>query len=37
MDSIANPKVKTTKGERIGARFLVHNILEVEGHVGASR
>jgi hypothetical protein len=35
MDSIANPNVKTSKGERIGARYLVRNISRVEGHVGA--
>jgi hypothetical protein len=35
MDSTANPKVKTTKGEGVGAHSLAHNILGVEGHVGA--
>jgi hypothetical protein len=35
MDSIASPKVKTTEGERIGARFLVRSISRVERHVGA--
>jgi hypothetical protein len=35
MDSTSNPKVKTTKGERIGARSLVCNILEVKRCVGA--
>jgi hypothetical protein len=29
--------VKTTEGERVGARSLAHNILRVERHVGASR
>ncbi len=37
MGSIVNPKVKTTKGERVGARFLARNILEVEGCVRAPR
>jgi hypothetical protein len=32
MDFIANPKVTTTKGEGVGARSLVRNILGVEGH-----
>jgi len=32
-----SPKAKTTKGEGIGERSLVHSILGVEGHVGASR
>jgi len=31
MDSITSPKVKTTKGERIGARSLLRNTLRVEG------
>jgi hypothetical protein len=35
MDSIASPKMKTTEGEGIGARSLAHNILGVEGRVGA--
>jgi hypothetical protein len=35
MDSIASPKVKTTEGERIGVRFLVHSISRIERHVGA--
>jgi len=37
MDSTVNLKVKTTKGKRVGARFLVQSILEVEGRVGAPR
>jgi hypothetical protein len=37
MDSIANQKVKTTKGEGVGARSLTHNISRVKGHNGASR
>jgi hypothetical protein len=37
MDSITNPKVTTTKGERVGARSLARSISEVEGHVGAPR
>ncbi len=31
MDSTTNPRVKTTKGEGIGARSLAHNISRVEG------
>jgi len=31
MDSIASPKVKTTKGEGVGVHFLVHNTSRVEG------
>jgi hypothetical protein len=31
MDSIANPKVKTTKGEGVGTRSLAHNTLRVKG------
>jgi len=34
-DSITNPKVKTTKGEGVGARSLVHNTSGVDGCVGA--
>jgi hypothetical protein len=34
MDSIANPKVKTTEGEGVRVRFLSCNTLGVEGHVG---
>jgi hypothetical protein len=37
MDSIVSPKVKTTKGEGVGARSLARNTLGVEGRVGASR
>jgi len=37
MDSIADPKVKTTEGEGVGVRSLIYNTLGVEGHVGASR
>jgi hypothetical protein len=33
MDSIVNPKVKTTKG-RVGIHSMAHNISGVEGHVG---
>jgi hypothetical protein len=33
MDSIANPKVKTMKGEEIGVCSLACNTLGVEGHV----
>jgi hypothetical protein len=35
MDSTANLKMKTTKGERIGVRSLICSILRVEGHAGA--
>jgi hypothetical protein len=31
MDSIASPKVKITKEEGIGARYLARNTLRVEG------
>ncbi len=37
MESTMSPKVKTTEGERIGARSLACNILGVEGRVGAPR
>ncbi len=36
MDSTMNPKVKTTKGEGVGACFLVHNTLGVKRCAGAS-
>jgi len=36
MDSMASPKMKTTKGEGVGARSLVCNILGVEGRVGTT-
>jgi hypothetical protein len=35
MDSIASLKVKTMKGEGVGARFLVRCTSGVHGHVGA--
>jgi hypothetical protein len=35
MDSTVNPKVKTTKGEKVGAHSLVRSISKVEGRVGA--
>jgi hypothetical protein len=35
MDSIASPKLKTTKGEGVKVCFLVHNTLGVKGHVEA--
>jgi len=35
MDSTANPKVKTTEGEGVGARSLAHNTSRIEGRVGA--
>jgi hypothetical protein len=31
MDSIASPKLKTTKGEGVGVRSLVRNTSRVEG------
>jgi hypothetical protein len=37
MDSIVSPKVKTTKGEGVGARSLARNTLGVKGRVGALR
>ncbi len=35
MDSNASPKVKTTEGEKVGARSLARNTSGVEGHVVA--
>jgi len=35
MDSTMSLKMKITKGERVGVRSLVYNILGVEGCVGA--
>jgi len=35
MDSIRNPKVKTTEGKGVGARSLTRSTLGVEGHAGA--
>ncbi len=35
MDSIADPKVKKTKGERVGPRPMAHSTSGVEGCVGA--
>jgi hypothetical protein len=35
MDSIVSPKVKTSKGKRVGGGFLVYSITRVEGDVGA--
>jgi hypothetical protein len=37
MDSIVNPKVKTTEGEGIGARSLACSTSGVEGHAGDPR
>jgi hypothetical protein len=37
MDSNVSPKVKPTKGKRIGARSLTHNTLRVDGRVGTPR
>jgi hypothetical protein len=34
MDSTANPKVKITEGEGVGACSLARNTLGVEGHAG---
>jgi len=34
MNTIVNPKVKTTEGEVVGVRSLVHSTLGVEGRVG---
>jgi len=35
MDSIANPRKKTTKGKGVGVCSSAHNILGVEGCAGA--
>jgi hypothetical protein len=35
MDSIASPKMTTTKGEGVGVRSLACNISGLEGRVGA--
>jgi hypothetical protein len=37
MDSITNPKVKTTEGKGVGMCPLTRIILGIEGHVGTSR
>jgi hypothetical protein len=37
MDSTASPRVKTTKGEKVGACSLARNILGVEGYDEAPR
>jgi hypothetical protein len=37
MDSIASPKVKIVKKEKVGACSLAYNILAVEGHVEVPR
>jgi hypothetical protein len=34
MDSTVSSKVKTTEGEGVGAHFLVHSTLGVEGRAG---
>jgi len=34
MNTIVNPKVKTTEGEVVGVRSLVHSTSGVEGRVG---
>jgi hypothetical protein len=34
-DSTVSPKMKTSKGERVGARSLVCNTSRVKGHAGA--
>jgi hypothetical protein len=35
IDSTTSPKVKTTKGQGVGACSLAHSISEVNEHVGA--
>jgi hypothetical protein len=35
MDSTTNPKVKTTKGEGVGVRFLTRSTSRLEGCAGA--
>jgi len=35
IDTIASPKVKTTKGEGIGVHYLIRNMSRAEGHAGA--
>jgi hypothetical protein len=37
INSTASLKVKTTEGQGVGVRSLVHNTLGVEGHVGAPK
>jgi hypothetical protein len=37
MDSIVNPKVKTTEEEGIGVHSLAHNISGVEGCAGVPK
>jgi len=37
MHSTASPKVKTSKGEGVGARSLARSTSEVEGHAGAPK
>jgi len=37
MNSIVNPKVKTTKGKGVGACSLIHSTLGIEGRAGAPR
>ncbi len=37
IDSTTSPKVKTTKGQEIGACSLTRNTSKVEGHVGTPR
>jgi len=37
MDSTMSPKVKTIKGEGVGAHSLSRNTLGVEGRAGAPR
>jgi hypothetical protein len=37
MDSIVNPKVKTTEGKKVGARSLPRDTLRVKGRVKAPR
>jgi len=37
MDSTVSPKVKTTEGKGVGACFMAHNTLGVEGRARVSR
>ncbi len=37
MDSIVNPKVKTTKGKKVGVHSLIRKISKVEGHARVPR
>jgi len=37
MHSTTSPKIKTSKGERVGAHSLARSTLEVEGHARAPK